>query len=103
MDLPPQPPSKRFLGPDELGHRGTVRPETGTPRPEKGLSASRAGELYAEGPWQSILSQLEREGWNLSQIEMLHNQLRQGWPLQVAKKNVSVMSGHCPLRSRPQS
>ena len=47
-----------------------------------------------------IRAQLESDGWNPSQIELLHDQLRQGWPLAVAKRNVTHLSGHCPLRAR---
>ena len=90
----PQPPtSKRFLGPEELAHRGTVRPEQGQP-------LAGATQMFAEGQWQSIRVQLEREGWNPSQIDLLHDQLRQGWPLAVAKQNVARMSGQCPIKAR---
>ena len=47
-----------------------------------------------------IRVQLEREGWNPSQIEMLHGQLRQGWSLAMAKANVAQLSGHCPIKAR---
>ena len=84
--------SNRFLYPQEIARGGR---------------ASRAGgrtlgpsELFAEGQWQVIRVQLERDGWNPSQIDMLHDQLRQGWPLAIAKQNVAKLSGHCPLHSR---
>lgn len=57
-------------------------------------------ELFAEGQWLSIRVSLERQGWHHSQIELVHDQLRQGWPLAIAKRNVAVMTGHCPLRAR---
>ena len=76
-------PSKRFLSPEELARR-----------------APGAGDLFAEGQWPAIRAQLERDGWNPSQIELLHGQLRQGWPLAVAKQNVAQLSGHCPLHAR---
>ena len=47
--------------------------------------------------------QLEREGWSLSQIEMLNDQLRQGWPLAHAKQNVVSLSGRCPLHGDLQT
>lgn len=84
--------SNRFLRPEELARRGGQR-----------LDRTRAwgpAELFAEGQWQVIRVQLEREGWSLSQIEMLHDQLRQGWPLALAENNVAVLSGHCPIKAR---
>ena len=85
-------PSNRFLSADELARRGTARPD---------LRRGRGpAELFAEGQWPVIRAQLESDGWNPSQIELLHDQLRQGWPLAVAKRNVTQLSGHCPLRAR---
>jgi hypothetical protein len=90
----PQPQvSKRFLGPDEMAHRGTVRPEQG--HPQVGGTV-----VFAEGQWQAIRVQLEREGWNPSQIDLVRDQLRQGWPLAMAKQNVARISGQCPIRAR---
>jgi hypothetical protein len=40
-------------------------------------------------------------GWSPSQIEQIHEQLRQGWPLTMAVRHVALMMGRCPLRSRP--
>ncbi len=73
--------SKRFLPPEEKAPRGP-------------------GELFAESQWQVIRVQLERDGWNPSQIELLRDQLRQGWSLAIAKQNVAQLTGHCPLHSR---
>jgi hypothetical protein len=56
--------------------------------------------MFPEGQWQSIRVGLEREGWYASQIERVHDQLRQGWPLLVAKQNVASLTRHCPVRSR---
>lgn len=56
--------------------------------------------MFAEGQWQSIRVSLERQGWSASQIDRLHDQLRQGWPLVVARHNVAVMTRHCPVRAR---
>ena len=39
-------------------------------------------------------------GWDALQIEQIHDQLRQGWPLELAETNVAALSGHCPLRAR---
>ena len=88
---PSAPRSKRFLPPEQLAGHGSRRPEH--------CQAWGPTELFAEGQWQVIRVQLEREGWSLSQIEMLHDQLRQGWPLAHAKQNVVRLSGRCPLRS----
>lgn len=56
-------------------------------------------EIFAEGQWQSIRVGLERQGWSASQIERVHDQLRQGWPLAVAKQNVAALTRKCPVRS----
>ncbi|MFM7087678.1 MAG: hypothetical protein ACKOXO_11915 [Cyanobium sp.] len=80
--------SNRFLKPDELARHS---------RPGRAWGPC---ELFADGQWQDIRATLERQGWNCSQIEMMHHQLRQGWPLPMAKHNVSTLTGHCPLRSR---
>ena len=88
--------SKRFLGPEDLPHRGTLRPR-------RGQTFGADPELFAEGHWQAIRAQLEQQGWNPSQIDLLHQQLRQGWPLAMAKQNVTCISGHCPLKGRLDS
>jgi hypothetical protein len=80
--------SNRFLQPHELGHRARDSRRWGP------------SEQFADGQWQDIRVTLERQGWNCTQIRLLHDQLRQGWPLAVAKHNVIAMTGHCPLRSR---
>lgn len=85
-------PSNRFLSPEELARRGRARPDL--------LRGRGSGEWFAEGQWPVIRAQLESDGWNPSQIELMHDQLRQGWPLAVAKRNVTQLSGHCPLHSR---
>jgi hypothetical protein len=80
--------SNRFLKPHELvRHRRPIR-------------AWGPCEQFADGQWQDIRALLERQGWNCSQIEMVHDQLRQGWSLPMATHNVTAISGHCPLRSR---
>lgn len=81
-------PSNRFLPPDAGQAAGSGRPAWG-PR-----------EMFAEGQWQSIRVALERQGWSASQIERVHDHLRQGWPLSMAKQNVATLTRHCPLRSR---
>jgi hypothetical protein len=79
--------SRRFLPDDEISRGYPIR-------------AGGPAELFAEGPWQTIRVTLEREGWNSSQIEQVHDQLRQGWPLVMAKRNAAALSGHCPLAAR---
>jgi hypothetical protein len=89
------PRSNRFLRPDELAVRGSRR---------RGAGHYRGPiELFAEGQWRVIRAQLELEGWSLSQIEMLYDQLRQGWPLAHAKQNVAVLTGRCPLHGALQT
>ena len=83
----PRNPSRRFLSPQEEPHRLPHR-------------AWGPFEVFAEGQWQAIRAQLEREGWSHTQIEQMHDQLRQGWPLAMAKRNVSQLTGHCPLGAR---
>jgi hypothetical protein len=61
---------------------------------------SRGTDIFAEGQWQMIKAMLERQGWSQSQLELMREQLRQGWPLSIAKQNVSALIGHCPIRSR---
>ena len=79
--------SNRFLQPEELTAARPGRAWSGT-------------EVFAEGQWQSLRVRLEARGWNASQIEQIHDQMRQGWPLPMAENNVAVLSGHCPLKAR---
>ncbi|MBM5807344.1 MAG: hypothetical protein FJ056_06585 [Cyanobacteria bacterium M_surface_10_m2_179] len=79
--------SNRFLQPEELAAPRAGRASSGT-------------EVFAEGQWQSVRVQLEARGWNALQIEQIHDQLRQGWPLALAENNVALLSGHCPLKAR---
>lgn len=84
-----RPASGRFLSPEELRSRhGLTRAWGNT-------------ELFSDGQWQAIRVALEGQGWNHYQIELIHDQLRQGWPLTTAKQNVAMMTGHCPLRAQP--
>lgn len=78
--------SGRFLTPQECG--------VPAPRQPRGVD-----EIFAEGPWHTIRVMLERQGWTTHQIELLHDQLRRGWPLESAKEQVAALTGHCPLRS----
>ncbi len=91
-----RPLSRRFLAPEDIGRRGTQRPRRGEPGPG-------ASDLFAEGQWQAIRVQLEREGWDPSQIDLLHDQLRQGWSLAMAKHNVTRLTGRCPINVRQDS
>ncbi len=88
--------SSRFLTPVEAGLRGTPRPTRGQPLPG-------ATQQFAEGQWQAIRVQLEREGWAPSQVDLVRDQLRQGWSLTIAKRNVARLSGRCPINSRQGS
>ena len=76
--------SNRFLQPEQRASHQAGRAWSGT-------------EVFAEGQWQSVRVRLEARGWNAIQIEQIHDQLRQGWPLALA---VAVLSGHCPIRAR---
>jgi hypothetical protein len=84
-----QPPlrSNRFLRPEQLTAQ----------RPGRAWGAT---EVFAEGQWQMVRVHLEARGWNALQIEQIHDQMRQGWPLELAENNVAVITGHCPLRAR---
>lgn len=82
--------SRRFLTPQEISRAHPIR-------------AWGSGEFFAEGQWQTIRVTLEREGWHHSQIEQVHDQLRRGWPLVMAKRNAAVLSGHCPLAARQEA
>ena len=57
-------------------------------------------EVFSEGCWPSIRASLEMRGWSPTHIELIHNQLRQGWPLSLAVRQVSMRLGSCPVRSR---
>jgi hypothetical protein len=57
---------------------------------------------FAEGPWQGIRVALERHGWSHAQIELVRDQLRQGWPLEIARRHAAQISGFCPVRARSQ-
>ncbi len=84
-------PSNRFLPPPEGSQPTGSRHARGAWGPT---------EMFAEGQWQAIRVTLEREGWSASQIERVHDHLRQGWPLAMAKQNVANLTRRCPLRSR---
>jgi|694.fasta_scaffold00938_25 hypothetical protein len=82
--------SRRFLSAQEINRSHPSR-------------AWGPAELFADGQWQTIRVTLEREGWNPSQIEQVHDQLRQGWPLVMAKRNAAALSGRCPLAARQEA
>ncbi|WP_255442133.1 hypothetical protein [Synechococcus sp. PROS-7-1] len=83
-----QPRSRRF-----------VDPATSQPRCQQGSEGCRS--IFFEGGWPSIKARLEMRGWSPSQVEQIHEQLRQGWPLTMAVRHVALMLGRCPIRSRP--
>jgi len=56
--------------------------------------------MFAEGQWQMIKAMLERHGWSQSELEIMREQLRQGWPLSISKQNVASIIGYCPISSR---
>jgi hypothetical protein len=86
----PQKLSRRFLSPQEISRSLPHR-------------AWGAVEVFAEGQWQMIRACLESEGWSQFQIEQVHDQLRQGWPLGLAKRHAAQLTGHCPLAAhRPR-
>ena len=64
---------------------------------------TRRQDVFAEGQWQMLKAMLERQGWSQSQLEIMREQLRQGWPLSIAKQNVAAIIGHCPISSRPMA
>ncbi|MEB3271763.1 MAG: hypothetical protein VKJ44_08975 [Synechococcus sp.] len=80
--------SNRFLQPHELR------------RQRRSPVAGGARDQFADGSWQDIRAMLEHQGWSCAQIELVHDQLRQGWSLPMAQHHVSAITGHCPLRSR---
>jgi len=84
--------SKRFITP-AARLAGTLRPL------ESGVVGRR--DSFAEGLWASIKVRLEMAGWSPSQIDLIHEQLRQGWTLPMAVRHVAMRHGACPLRSRP--
>jgi len=62
--------------------------------------AQHRSEVFSEGCWPSIRASLEMRGWSPTHIELIHNQLRQGWPLSLAMRQVSMHLGSCPVRFR---
>lgn len=56
--------------------------------------------MFSEGCWHSIRTSLEMRGWSPMHIELIHDQLRQGWPLSLAVRQVSIRLGTCPMRSK---
>ena len=60
----------------------------------------RRSEVFSEGCWPSIRALLEMRGWSPTHIELIHDQLRQGWPLSLAVRQVAIRLGTCPLRSK---
>jgi hypothetical protein len=94
-----RPPSNRFLPTPEEQPPRTAKPSRNSSGKASGIPWGPQ-DIFAEGQWQSIRAALERQGWSASQIEQVHDQLRQGWPLSVAKQNVAALTRHCPLGSR---
>ena len=74
-------------------------PSAGACPEAAGLNGQRS-EVFAEGGWPSIRVFLEMRGWSPLQIDQIHAQLRQGWPLSQAVRQVSIRLGTCPLRSK---
>ena len=70
--------------------------------PCSGLRGAQSprNQVFAEGDWPSIRVLLEMRGWSPMHIEQIHEQLRQGWPLSMAVRHVSIRMGTCPMRSR---
>lgn len=102
--MDPIPPPERFRR-DRAAGRGASRfvsrrflspRDTTVADPRRGRGSE---EIFAEGPWHAIRVVLERQGWSARQVELMHDQLRQGWPLDLAKEQVGMLTGHCPLRA----
>jgi hypothetical protein len=83
-----RPSSNRFVDPSPQ-------------RPRFGPGSESCRSIFFEGGWPLIKARLEMRGWSPSQIEQIHEQLRQGWPLSMAVRHVALLMGRCPLRSRP--
>ena len=64
-----------------------------------GLGSVRR-EVFADGGWLSIRVLLEERGWSPSHVDQIHEQLRQGWPLAMAVRQVAMRMGTCPMRSK---
>ena len=65
-----------------------------------GVGERRRSEVFSEGCWPSIRVSLEMRGWSPTHVEFIHEQLRQGWPLSLAVRQVSIRLGTCPMRSK---
>ncbi len=64
-----------------------------------GLGSVRR-EVFADGGWLSIRVLLEERGWSPSHVDQIHEQMRQGWPLAMAVRQVAMRMGTCPMRSK---
>ena len=60
----------------------------------------RSVDVFAEGGWPAIRSSLEIQGWSPAHLDHIHEQLRQGWPLAIALRHVSIRFGTCPCSSK---
>ena len=67
--------------------------------PDRGLVHS-ARDIFSDGCWPSIRVLLEQRGWSPIHVAQIHEQLRQGWPLAMAVRQVSMRMGTCPMRSK---
>ena len=79
--------SKRFIPVDWTSRRACT-------------AGSLHREVFAEGTWPSIRVLLEARGWAPFHVERIHEHLRQGWPLAMAARQVSMQMGACPARSK---
>ena len=68
-----------------------VEPASQQPRCGPGSEGCRS--IFFEGGWPSIKARLEMRGWSPSQIEQIHEQLRQGWTLTMAVRHVALLMG----------
>ena len=80
-------PSRRFVPP--------ARSATA----EHGLNMGER-EIFSDGCWPSIRLLLEQRGWSPIHVAQIHEQLRQGWPLAMAVRQVAMRMGTCPMRSK---
>ena len=77
---------------------GSSIPRRPSPDVSKALRAVAASFLKGMALDQGTA----RDAWLVAfQVEQIHEQLRQGWPLTMAVRHVALMLGRCPIRSRP--
>ncbi len=57
-------------------------------------------EIFSEGDWMTIKTELSMRGWPQIHSETIHRHLQSGWPLKLAINDVAKNIGWCPIHSK---